>query len=141
MSLKNINGALICLMLSACGKGDPGVSGLTISSGFNCTKVDTGLGSALGVRYESILYSTSDRFVNCYIGGSAASFTNSQIYKSGQNGATTGSCLIGVDVDTATSGFWVFTSQSGTTKAVYNDVGSANNGYTVTFAASDCTAF
>lgn len=154
--MRNLISAMaVMVVLSACGgsKGDPGPAGaagingingsdgMTILSGISCSRVDTGSGLILRLYYESIIYSTGDRFVKCGVDGGGAGYTNSQIYKSTQVGSTTGGCTVDADIDTATFGFWSFTSQNGTTKTIYNDSGSTKDQYTLTFAAADCTSF
>jgi hypothetical protein len=123
------------------GKGEDGAAGMTIASGISCSKLDSGSGTTLGLKYESVVYSTGDRFVTCEVDGVGAGYSSSQIYKSGKNGATTGYCAPTADLDASTGGFWAFTSQGGTNSVAYYDPGSAHHGYTYVFSSGDCTAF
>lgn len=147
--LLTLIGIVSTLAISACGsqtvvgpagpqgpQGTAGTNGtgLTLSSIRNCSKIASGL---LFI-YQIATYSTGDTAVNCSISTAVAAYTGLSIYKAGTPGATTHSCTVGYDVDTATAGYWVFTSNASTT-AVYNDSGSASNGLTITFALTDCT--
>lgn len=111
-------------------------AGLTIASGFQCSKIS----GALAFIYQSITFSTGDRWLTCAIEDLASSYSESQFYKANQAGATSGWCMVTYDLDAATAGFWSFTSNSGRT-AVYNDSSSGSNNTTITFADSDCTLF
>lgn len=114
----------------------------SITSGISCDKLTTFAGSSMIFEYESVIYSTGDRFVTCQLDAFSSSFFSSHLYPAAQNGATTGGCQFTADVsNAATGGYWTFSSQSGTTKAVYNDVGDVNNLSAVTFATGDCKTF
>lgn len=136
-------------ILSGCGqqgekgdagpKGDSGGTGATgttasISSSTHCAKTV----SSLNFEYDYVVFSSGDVWVNCNIEDSSAEYSNSSFYKSTQTGASTGGCLLTYDIDTASSGYWSFTT-SPSRQAIYKDTGSANNGTTVSFATSDCS--
>lgn len=121
--------------------GQTGAGGETIASGIGCAKVDAGSGVSALLVYESIIYSTGDRFVSGSVSGNSLQSSGTEMFKSTQAGALSGGVTVVADIDAASSGAWTFTSQAGVTKAVYNDVTSAHNLYTYTFAAGDCTVF
>lgn len=114
---------------------------LTVSSGILCGKLDTGIGTSLNFTYESVFYLSGDRFVYCEVADTAKSYSAAFVYKSGSTAAATGSCQLVYDVDSASFGYWTFTSQSGTTKAKYTDSPSTHNNYTYTYVSGDCTSF
>lgn len=119
-------------------KGDPGPSGtgLTISSGFICSKASLGY----VFKYSAVIYSTGDAWVTCQIADTAFQVSASQVYKANQTGATSLSCITVFDIDsTQNYGYWSFSGSSGK-KAVYSDSG-AYNGTTVSFASSDCNEY
>ena len=114
--------------------GTNGTDGLTISNIVFCTKIATRL-----YEYNTVTFSTGDKHVFCSVTNGVGTYSSSITFKSTQAGATTESCLVTMDVENSTSGWWNFT-KSGTTKTtVYSDATSASNGTTVTFATSDCT--
>lgn len=134
---------LFILFLSACGgssgsdgaagavglNGTNGTAGLTVSSEFFCGSVDGGSGTSLTFKYQSVKYTTGDRDVNCSIADSAHQYSAETFYRVGSTGATTGSCILGYDLDGASGGFWTYTSSGGTNQVVYTDGGSGHNGY------------
>lgn len=115
--------------------GTDGTSGVSIAANFTCSKVAGGLFFA----YQNVTYSNGDVFAECEISGSSWTVSKSIIYKSTQAGAAHGDCVLGYDVDTASSGYWVFGQATSTTAtAVYHDTGSANDASFVSFSSSDC---
>lgn len=141
---------MICLvatqMLIGCGKdgadGADGVNGALIKSMHRCSKIQTGLGIILLFTYESTIFTTGDRLVNCAIAANSGTFTRSSIYHNTMLGSTSGHCTVGLDIDTASGGYWNFTSPIGdSTVVVYNDSGSPDDDYSFTFDSSDCTEF
>jgi hypothetical protein len=119
--------------------GASGSAGITSATKLYCSKIDAGTGASFLYKYRSVVFSNGDRFVSCSVSGSNAGYGSSDYFKSSQNGATTGGCTVEADLDTASSGFWSFTSQSGTSKVVYTDSGSTHDGYTYTFVTADCS--
>lgn len=103
-----------------------------------CSKVDTV--KTLTYKYETVTYTSGDRFVYCEVGGTGASFGASFIYQASQTGADNGACSVVADVDTATAGWWNFTSPTtGSSLTIrYNDPGSASDGYQVVIPNSSC---
>lgn len=87
--------------------------------------------------YYTALFSNGMRFATCEVADSGASYDATILYASTQVGATTGGCVVTYDVDTASSGWWSFTLSP--LRAQYNDIGSASDQQTVTFASTDCT--
>lgn len=120
--------------------GPTGAAGMTISSSLYCSKTDSGSGTTLYYQYSSVIYTTGDRYVDCSVSDDAKEYTGSFLFSSTQAGAASGGCSVTYGLGTTDFGFWGFTSQSGTTKVVYTDTGSAKNGYTYTFVSGDCTS-
>lgn len=149
--MKPIMIVLMSMILNACGGSEnaavnatatPTTTGMTISSGTICSKVDTGIsGIILGYVYESVIFTTGDRWVSCSVATISAQYSRSIFYKSGSSGATTGYCSVVADLDTASAGYWLFTSQGGISKTVYSDIPSTHNNYTYTFTSADCGNF
>lgn len=153
---------LLALSLTACG-GSPGAAGptgptgktgtngtngtngtsMTISSGITCSKSESGTGTFLNYTYESVVYSTGDRDVSCGVSSAAAgTHSSTDFYKAGTANAASGLCNTYLTLESpAAMSLWIFTSAAGTTKTQYSSAGSANDGYTYTFAAGDCTTF
>lgn len=156
---------LTLLLVSGCG-GAPGATGATGSSGatgaqgpagsngsngtngtngtsatlehaVHCFASDNGSGTQLEFQYDSTTTSAGVMTVSCSVAtaGQESSYTNPD------GVVATGGCAVNLGVGASDFGFWEFTSESGTTKAVYSDVGSAHNGYTFTFPAADCSSF
>lgn len=121
--------------------GVNGSNGLTIQSGLQCSAVDSGSGVLLLYFYESVLYSTGDRFVTCSISTDLNEYSSSDLYVSTQNGAVSGGCTVTYDINVPNGGFWTFTSQNSVTKTAYTDPGTGTNGYSFTFNAGSCTNF
>lgn len=113
-----------------------GNDGITISTVKRCNKISGGL----VFEHNIVTYSTNDKFVYCAISNAAATYSATAIYKSTQTGSVSEGCALTYDLDTVTSGFWIFSVSGSTRTAVYSDSGSASNGTTVTFATSDCTS-
>lgn len=128
--------SLVLLSLSACGKEEtaPPLTSL-ISTNKQCLK--TQWGNLFS--FQLVTYSTGDIYISCEIQDSIFSYTTANVYKAGQNGATTKSCLVTDDLDAASSGYWVFKDTADAVSIVYHDSGSANNGKTVSIATSDCS--
>lgn len=118
-------------------QGVNGSEGMTIASGFSCSKSSNGY----SFRFTGVKFSTGDAWSNCSISGSSFETSNSTLYKSSQNGATTYGCLLTWDLDASTSGFWFFTGTNGTRQTIYTDSGSASNGTVVSFSSSDCSSY
>lgn len=122
-------------------KGSNGTSGETTASKIICQANDSGSGLSLIYTYESVSYSNGDRLVIGTVSGSVVASTETLLYSSTEVGATTGGINVVYDVDSAGGGYWTFTSESGVTKTVYNDVTSAHNGYTFAFTSGNCLNF
>lgn len=105
--------------ITASGAGDNTASGMTIVSGISCNRLGS---SGTTLEYESVIYSTGDRFVECKV--NAESY--SHIYKNTQDGSKTGAC---------TSNGYLFTSQSGVNQAYSNVQG------TFGMSSVDCSTF
>lgn len=111
-------------------------TGLTITSSFSCTK------SAGGYlfTYEGVKYSTGDVWVECSAAGNSFQAGTTQVYRPSQSGAASYGCVFILDADaTPSGGYWNFSNTS-VRQGVYNDSTSASNGFTVTFASTDCTS-
>lgn len=101
------------------GTTDSTTAGMTIVSGISCSRLGN---SGTTLEYESVIYSTGDRFVECKV--NAESY--SHIFKSTQSGAKTGAC---------NSNGYLFTSQNGVTQAYSNVQG------TFGMSSVDCSTF
>lgn len=122
--------------------GTNGSNGNVVGSGIGCTKTDTSIvGLTITYYYESAFFTNGDRYATCSLIGNSTQYSNSILYKTGTTGATNGACFVTGDVDGASGGYWTFTSQSGTTKVIYTDPSSSNNGHSYTFGSSDCATF
>lgn len=122
--------------------GTNGINGNVVTSGIACVKTDSSMaGITITYNYQSVNFTNGDRFVGCSLIGNSTQYSNSAFYKVGISGATTGACLVTGDIDVASNGYWNFTSQSGTTKTVYNDTTSSNNNHTYIFLSGDCVTF
>lgn len=146
--LKTIVYLGLMLTIGGCGsKGDTGdagatgAAGMTSKSGLNCFATDSGSGTALTYYYNSIMYTSGDRFVACSISTGLGEYSHSEMYRYDEFGAISGSCIVTYDLDGVGSGFWSFSSQSGTTKTTYTDPGDSANGYSFTFSSGVCTTF
>ena len=114
--------------------GTNGTNGLTISSIKYCSKTTGGA----TFKNNIVTFSTGDKHIYCEISNSLNTYSASIFYRSVQTGATTESCLIVYDIDTATAGFWNFALSGSTRAATYSDSGSASNGTVITYASGDC---
>lgn len=140
---KNI-AVILAFGILGCG-GSNGASGTNgtdatatkIASGVSCVKVDAGSGTSVNYQYQSVLTTSGDRFITCSVQVAAAQYTNTVFYKSTQAGAVSGSCSVYFDLDGASSGSWNFTPS----QVRYVDATSGHNGYTYSFAVSDCTSY
>lgn len=130
-------------------QGPAGNSGLqgsagapeSISSGLSCSHIQTINSRPLLFEYGYDIFASGDVFARCAIHDTFAEYGTSQDYKAGTANASNGNCVLGYDLDTATGGFWDFTSSGATTKSVYTDSGSPFTGTVVTFAANECSSF
>lgn len=139
---------LITLFVLGCNKTDrfslpasnipTPVDAESISGSLYCSKVDVGSGVTLTYQYQNATYANGDHIITCSISSSLGEYSHTQLFKPSAPGALNGFCSVGYDVDGLSSGYWIFTSSGGVNKAVYNDVGSAHNNYTYTFAGGDC---
>jgi hypothetical protein len=122
------------LLLVGCG-GKDGASGITISSTVNCSKY---VGSVIA-SYEIVSFSSGEKFVRCSIDDTTRTTTEARYLVNGQDVTATAKCLLTYDLDTASSGVWIFTEVNGVRSVVYDDATSGVNGRVDTYAASDCT--
>jgi hypothetical protein len=137
--------SLISLSLTACGSstqsatiGKAGADGMTISSGFNCSKIS---GASLFI-FQGVTYSTGDVFSSCEVTGASLQSSSSKFYKSTQPGAASFYCSLTFDSEApASGGYWTFSASGTTKKATYTDSGAVMNGTVVTFSSSDCGSF
>lgn len=156
--LNVVNVVLIVSLMACAGpkgdKGDSGTPGLTAQNGENGKDGLNGRDGADGMRittskicsyisanltvfaYEITTFNTGDILVHCSISDSASAYSKAYMYKAGQNGSSTGSCLLTYDIDTADHGFWEF-KQGASVTATYSDAGSASNG--AVFTLANCT--
>lgn len=117
--------------------GANGAPGMTISSIVNCSKISSS--PSVLVFYRVVTYSTNDKFVFCSIQNGVGTFSASVVYKASQSGVLSEACTVGLDLDTATAGYWTYTLSGSTRTAIYTDSGSASNGTSISFASSDCS--
>lgn len=143
-------GLFVLVAITGCGgstgaTGAAGANGTSdnIAHGVDCSNstVDSGTGTTLDYIYSSRTTASGDLWVSCTIANGSTQASDSAFYKSGVPGATNGNCFVKFDLNNSNFGYWQFTSVSGTTKTVYSDSGDANDGYTYTFSAGDCTSF
>lgn len=127
---------LFGLALVGCGADEASISAVTVAgANKSCVKSQ---GSTL-FEYNHVTFASGEIFVSCAISDSASTYSNSDIYHSTQNGASTGACLLTYDIDAASAGFWRFENTSDAVSITYSDSGSGSNGSTISVAASDCT--
>lgn len=139
--------AILSLSLAGCGKdgapgtiGPPGKSGSTIVASFQCVKL-TSQPIHLALIFNGVQYDDGDLWVSCAVSDGATQSANSELYRAGQPGATSQSCIVIHDVSgAATVGFWQFSANGTGKKAVYNDSGDPADQTTALFTSSaDCT--
>ena len=152
--MKHILALAMIAVLSACGSdpkvstvsvpgpagargpaGPSGTNGIGISSSTSCGVIASGLYFI----YNVVTFGSGDKWVKCSVVDTYYSVEQSSIYLASQSGAVTEGCSVGSDVDAASGGYWRFTNTSVARTAVYNDPGSADDGFTVTFASGDCS--
>ena len=119
--------------------GPAGTAGFTLKSNKRCVKTDTGSGLYLIFQYQILEFTSGDRFMNCSLDYSDSTYSQTMFFPAGTAKGDRAECIMVFDVDSASYGFWTFTTVGGTSKAVYSDTGSSKNNYTVTFSdVSDC---
>lgn len=156
--------AVAAVLLVCCGqpvKGEPGPPGAPGATGAQGPPGTAGANGAAGQRgatgavfgivshmhcskiagqlfeYQTAVFTDGARYVACAVSGASIQASATLLYAPDQAGSSNGSCIVTYDVDaSATSGWWNFTLSP--LRAQYNDIGSANDQQSVTFAASDC---
>lgn len=108
--------------------GPPG-SGLVMTVG--CSGQATiGTGTFL-LRHESYRFADGSVLATCEVGGANLTIKGVNMWATGTTGATVGGCLVGVDVDTASYGFFSMElASNAASTATYRDQSSTNNGRT-----------
>lgn len=117
-------------------QGPPGESG-QIAGGRHCSKIS----GAFLFTYNTVAYSSGDKFVYCEIADDLISASSTALYRADQAGAKVDGCALTFDSDTTVSvsgGWWQFTDDQGP-RAKYNDSGSALDQKVEVF--SSCSVF
>jgi hypothetical protein len=132
--------ALLSMSLVACQgeAGPPGPAGPVEGATSNryCSKTLNNL----TYQYQVVRWASGDVEAICSIATVADERSGMIYYRSGDTGATTGSCWLFYDVDTASGGYWEFRADAPGERATYHDASSTSfDGFVLSYAAGDCT--
>jgi hypothetical protein len=135
-----LGSASLFLVLAGCAEaGTPGIDGADgayADEKVSCVAVADGLLFS----YEVVDFSNGDVWASCSVSDPYVEAEDSVFYIAGQNGAANASCLVTMDATgEPTAGYWQFAISGADVTATYNDAGDVNDGYVLTFLASECT--
>lgn len=123
-------------------KGDTGATGpqgqgFYIASGFDCSLTRNGY----VFNYQAVTYSSGDVFVVASITDGVRTSSQTKLYKSTQNGATTKAVNLVFDTGAPYNfGYWRFNTDS-LKSATYVEYGSVSDGQYITYVDSDCVSY
>lgn len=106
-----------------------------VASTVNCSKIFGGV----YFKYRIVTFSDGSKQVICAAEDGMYSSSGIITYLSTQVGATSEYCSFTLDLENYSGGWWKFENVSGTRTATYNDIASASDNTTITFAESDCS--
>lgn len=116
--------------------GKDGENGLDVVASVLCQGDVPSGGAAPSLIYDIVEYSNGDALVSCSVADGAYQSSATTFYDAKQNGAADLGCVVVRDDGDGTAGFWTFEMHNGVYSAMYNDHGSSNDGYVLTFV--DC---
>jgi hypothetical protein len=136
LSGRALGSASLFLVLAGCAEaGTPGRDGAYAEASVSCSALADGF----LFEFQVVDFSNGDVWTSCSVSDAYVEAGESTYWFAGQNGAVNAACPVTLDQSgEATGGWWLFQIDGNAATATYDDPGDLNDGYTLTFLASEC---
>jgi hypothetical protein len=130
-----VSASALLLALTGCAEPASGDAGSDVTGQLNCSAIADGF----LFEYQVIDFADGGAWTSCSVSDGYVEAGESSWWLAGQNGAVTAACNVTLDQSgEATAGWWAFALNGTAASATYDDPGDVNDGYVLSFLASEC---